>query len=443
MKNRKRVVAIIAGVMAAVMVLTLVFSLIPITARASSSEIRKQINELKKEKEEIKKKIEEVKGQYQENENEIADIIAKKNVIEQEVQLLNTQIININEQIASFNTLIADKQDELDNAESRYLQMNEENKERIRTMEEEGELTYWEVLFKANSFSDLLDRLNMVEEIAAADARHLKEMSDAAAAVEEAQAELAEEKADLEETKQELDATQVELDGKREEALALFQELLSKADDLEAMEEEFHKQDEEFLEQIRTMEIAYTAAKQAEWAAYMATMTEATQATQATQPNGGTGNTGSSGNTGDTGNTGNTGNTGSTGGGSSGWVWPCSARRISSPFGYRTAPTSGASTYHQGIDIDGNTGDPVWAVRAGIVSVGHNESAGHFVRIDHQDGFSSIYMHLDTVSVTSGSIVSARQTIGTMGASGRTTGDHLHLGIYYNGVPLNPCAYVS
>ena len=191
MKNRKRIVSILAGVMAAVMLLTLVLGLLPTRASAaSSSEIRKQINHLKEEKQEIQEKIKEVQAQYEENENEIANIIAKKNVIDQEIQLLSTQITNITEQLQAYNILIADKQDELDNAEERFEQLNADTKVRIRTMEEEGELSYWEVLFKANSFSDLLDRLNIVEEIAASDNRRLQELSDAANLVETAQDEL-------------------------------------------------------------------------------------------------------------------------------------------------------------------------------------------------------------------------------------------------------------
>ncbi len=420
MKKRKQLVSIIAGIMAAIMLLTLVLSLLPTTASAASSgEIRKQINQLKKEKQEIQNKIKEVQDQYKENENEIADIIARKNVIDQEIQLLSTQITNINEQISSFNLLIADKQDELDHAEERYQQMNEENKVRVRAMEEEGEVSYWEVLFKANSFSDLLDRLNMVEEIAAADERHLQEMAEAAQQVEVAQDELEAEKADLEATKEELNATQAEMDSKRQEADALIQELLSKADDLEALELEFQQQDEDFLEQIKTMELAYTAAQQAEWAAAQATATTAA----------GSGDNGSS---------------GGSSGGSGGWVWPCSARSITSPFGYRTAPTSGASSYHQGVDIDGNTGDAVWAAKAGTVVVaGWGSAAGNYVKIDHHDGFSSIYMHLNSYCVSSGTIVNAGQTIGTMGATGVATGDHLHFGIMYNGVYVNPLAYIS
>ncbi len=434
MKNRKKMVSFLAGIMAAVMLLTLILSLLPMPASAlSSSEIRNQINALKKEKDKIKEEIKEVQAQYKENEDEIANIISRKNVIDQEIQLLHSELTNINEQISAYNTLIADKQDELDNAQDRYLTLNEENKIRVRAMEEQGSLSYWEVLFKANSFSDLLDRLNMVEEIAAADAKHLQEMSEAAAAVEVAQDELETEKADLEYVKAELDSTQNELDSKRQEADELIQELLEKADDLEALEEEFEQQEADFLKEIANMEVAFNEAKQREWEAYMATYVPPTQA-----PTVG-GNTSSTGNTGNTGNTG--GNTSSGGGG--GWVWPTSARTISSPFGYRQAPTSGASTYHQGIDIDGNTGDAVWAAKAGVVIVsGWGSAAGNWVKIDHRDGFTSIYMHLNTRSVSVGQMVSAGQVIGTMGSTGVSTGDHLHFGITKNGVYVNPCGYV-
>ena len=432
MKNRKRMVSILAGIMAAVMLLTLILGLIPTRASAaSSSEIKKQIQQLKKEKEEIKDKIKEVQAQYEENEDEIANIIAKKNVIDQEIQLLHTQIVNINDQLSAFNILIADKQDELDNAESRYETLNEENKVRIRTMEEEGELSYWEVLFKANSFSDLLDRLNIVEEIAASDQRRLKELSEAANDVEVAQEELEGEKAELEVTKQELDDTQTEMDAKREEADALIQELLEKADDLEALEAEFEQQEKDFLDQIAQKEVEYDEAKQREWEAYMATYVPPTTAPPVNSTNNATGsNTGSSGTT-------------SKPSSSGGWLVPCSYTSITSPFGYRTAPTSGASTYHQGVDLDTGTGWPVVATRAGVVIFsGWGNAAGNYVTIDHQDGFRSIYMHLSSRSVSVGQIVSAGQQIGLTGSTGVSTGDHLHFGISLNGVYVNPCNYV-
>lgn len=430
MKNRKRLVSVLAGVMAAVLLLTLLMSILPTFAGAASSgEIRKQIIALQQERKEVQNQIADVKKQYKENENEIADLIAQKNVVDQEIQLLNTQIININEQISAYNLLIADKQDELDTAEDRLEALNQENKERIRTMEEEGEVSYWEVLFKANSFSDLLDRLNMVEEIAASDKRRLQELSDAANKVEEAQAELETEKGELETTKKDLDDTQTEMNEKSKESEALLQELLQKADDLEALEEECKEQENAFLKQIAAMEVQFNAAKQREWEAWKATSVPPT--TQA----GGTGGSSSGG---------TSGSSGGSSGGSGGWLVPCSYTSITSPFGNRVSPTSGASTYHQGVDLDTGTGDPVYASRAGVVTVaGWGNAAGNYVQINHQDGFSSIYMHLSSSCVSAGQIVSAGQLIGATGATGITTGDHLHFGISYNGVYVNPCNYVA
>lgn len=440
MKNRKRMVSILAGIMAAVMLLTLILSLIPVPASAaSSSEIRKQINKLKEEKEEIKDKIADVQAQYEENENEIADIIAKKSVIDQEIQLLHNEIVNITEQLQAFNLLIADTQDELDNAEERYLQLNEENKIRIRAMEEEGEVSYWEVLFKANSFSDLLDRLNIVEEIASSDKRRLQELSDAADKVEITKGDLQTEKNEMEVAKQELDTTQAELDAKREEADALIQELLTKADDLEALEAEFEAQEAEFLAQIAKKEEEYDAAKQAEWEAYMATYVPPTTAA----PAGSTNNSGGSGSGTTSGGTASSGGTsGSSGGG--GWLVPCSYTSITSPFGNRVSPTTGASTYHQGVDLDTGTGWTVVASRAGTAYTAYSGTAGNYVTIDHHDGFKSIYMHLSRFEPgINGKNVSAGATIGYTGSTGVSTGDHLHFGISLNGVWVNPCNYVG
>ena len=444
MKNRKRLVSVLAGVMAAVLLLTLLMSILPTFAGAASSgEIRKQIIALQQERKEVQNQIADVKKQYKENENEIADLIAKKNVIDQEIQLLNTQIININEQISAYNLLIADKQDELDTAEDRLETLNQENKERIRTMEEEGEVSYWEVVFKANSFSDLLDRLNMVEEIAASDKRRLQELSDAANKVEEAQDELEAEKVELEDTKKDLDDTQAEMNEKNKESEALLQELLQKADDLQALEEECKEQENAFLKQIAAMEVQFNAAKQREWEAWKATSVPATTAGGGSSGSGGNSGGNSGGSSGGSSSGGTSGSSGGSSGGSGGWLVPCSYTSITSPFGNRKSPTAGASSYHQGVDLDTGTGDPVYATRAGVVTVaGWGNAAGNYVQINHQDGFSSIYMHLRDYCVSAGQIVSAGQLIGATGATGVATGDHLHFGISYNGVYVNPCNYV-
>ena len=440
MKNRKRLVSILAGIMAAVMLLTLIIGLLPTRASAaSSSEIRKQINELKAQKQEIEDQIAQVQADYQKNEDELFDIVARKNVIDQEIGLLSAQIININEQISAFNILIADKQDELDNAQARFDQLSAENKLRIRAMEEEGSLSYWEVLFRANDFSDLLDRLNMVEEIAASDQRRLAELDQAAREVEDAQAQLELEKEELQATRDELDVAQAQLDEKKEEADALLLELLAKADELKALEEQFDQEKNDLLNAIAAKEQEYNETKLAEWLAYMATYTTVPPETSA--PSNGNSTNGSTGS--DSGSS----SGGSSNGGSSassGWLMPCSYTKLTSPFGNRVSPTAGASTYHQGVDLAAPQGTPVYASRAGRVTVaGYGSAAGYYVSINHLDGYSTMYMHLNNYVVSSGQTVSAGQLIGYVGRSGVATGYHLHFGIAYNGAYVNPANYIG
>ena len=439
MKNRKRIVAILAGVMAGIMILSLLLSILPTRVfAASSSEIRKQINALQEDRKDIKNQISDLKEQYEATSNEIADMVARKNIIDQEIGLLHTEIININEQLSAYSVLIADQQEELDRAQARFDQLNEDCKTRIRAMEEEGTISYWAVLFKANSFSDLLDRLNMVEEIASSDTRRLQELSEAAKAVEDAQAELAQEKSELEVTRDELDAAQAELDAKRAEADELILQLIAKSEDLKLQEDHLMQEDEELLAAIALKEQEYNEAKEAEWIAYMSTyVPPTTQAPSIPISNPDGSNNASGG-----------GSESNSGGGSvnvgSSWIVPCSYKKLTSPFGLRDTGIAGASTYHQGVDLSANSGTPIVASRGGTVTTAtYGNSAGYYVTINHGDGFSSIYMHMSNYIVSAGQTVSQGQTIGYVGKSGVASGYHLHFGIAYNGSYVNPCNYVS
>ena len=92
MKNRKRLVSILAGIMAAVMILSLLMSILPTRVwAASSSEIRKQINALKEDRNNIKSQISELQEQYQATSDEISNMVAQKNVIDQEIGLLHEE----------------------------------------------------------------------------------------------------------------------------------------------------------------------------------------------------------------------------------------------------------------------------------------------------------------------------------------------------------------
>ena len=195
MKNKRLMVSLLAGFLALIMIFSLVLGLLPrANAKTTSSAIKEQIKEMESQQKDMQAQIDALKGQQKDNLTEIKDISAQKSIIEQQVGLLHEQIDNMNEQIAAYALLIADKQEELDEAQARLAELNEKNKERIRAMEEDGAVSYWAVLFQANSFADFLDRINMVQEIAASDRRRLDELNDAAIKVADAKIALEEEK---------------------------------------------------------------------------------------------------------------------------------------------------------------------------------------------------------------------------------------------------------
>ena len=418
MKNRKRWVSVMAGVMAAIMLLSLILSLIPTKAgAASSSEIRKQIAALKEEKKEIEAQLKDVKSQLKENDNEIAGIVSRKDAIDQEIQLLHQQVDNINHQVATYALLIADKQDELDDANCRLDDLNEKNKARLRAMEEDGELSYWAVIFKANSFSDLLDRISMVQEINAADQRRLREISEVAQQVSTVQKELVREKSDLESVKKELDAAEVTLAERRAEADKLLTELIAKGEEFEALIDESEDLQSDLMKQIAQKEKDLKAQEYKEWlATYVPTTkpsgTDTTPSTQAPS--------------------------------SSGWIKPLKSYTLTSAFGMRVHPISGVYKMHEGVDLSAPQGTPIYAAKSGKVTTTSYQAggAGYYVSINHGDGFSSIYMHMTHYIVKPGDYVNAGQVIGYVGSTGGSTGPHLHFGISYNGTYVNPMNYI-
>ena len=267
MDKRKLFISILAGLMALIMLLGLIAGFIPAAHAATSSELKAQLDVLKEDKAAIDAEIEKLRGQITENNDDMKEMVNQKNLIDQEIFLLYQQESNINGQIATYSLLIADKQELLVAAETKFAELTEKNKERIQAMEEEGQLSYWSVLFQANDFSDLLDRLNMVQEIAAADKRRLEELDAAAKTVSEAKAALEAEKASLEDAKAELAVTQEQLAEKRAEADALLAELVAKGMEYEDLMEQSEDEQAKLMQEIANKQDEYDKAKYQEWLA--------------------------------------------------------------------------------------------------------------------------------------------------------------------------------
>ena len=351
MKNRKRIVSVIAIILVLAMVAGLVVGLIPSASAAeqSSSEIKNQIEQLEKEKDNIDSQIATLEGQLSNNLSEMQAIVKQKDIIDQEIFMLHQKVENINKQVMAYGQLIADKQDELDKAEAELAQMRERHKERLRALEEGGDMTYWSVIFEAEDFSDLLDRFAMAQELKEADEKRIEEMSKVAQEVAGAKAELETEKASLEEIKNELNKSEAELEEKRAEADRLLSDLLATGKEYEDHLYQAELKVEELLNQITQKEEEYDEAKDREYQQWLSTSIPPTTA----RPSYSGGGVGGNSNIDATGIT---------------WVVPCSYVYVSSPFGYRYHPISGAYSFHNGVDLAGKSGTPIYAIRGGRVA---------------------------------------------------------------------------
>lgn len=119
--------------------------------------------------------------------------------------------------------------------------------------------------------------------------------------------------------------------------------------------------------------------------------------------------------------------------------WPVDSRRITSHRGFRKDPFTGKRQWHDGVDIDGAMGDPIYAVASGIVTwSGRRSSYGELVEISHAGGYVTRYAHNSLNLVAVGDYVQRGQEIARMGRSGRVTGTSLHFEVLRNGVSVNP-----
>lgn len=404
MRRHRRANAGMALILSAVMLL----GTLPLPASAASSaEIQKQINALKSQNVEIQKQIDAAQGQYEANYSDMEAMAAEKIAIDQELTLINSKIEITNQEIQAYGQLIADTQEELEAAREELRTLSDAHRERVRVMEEEGKISYWEVLFQANSFTDLLDRINMVEEINAADRRRMEQMRIAADIVTATQMNLESGKAELEIVRQQLSEDEQLLAEKQTQYDSILLELEKKSEEYAILVAESELLQEELMQEIAAKEVELKEAKHDEYLRQLALKGD-------NPPSNAT------------------------------WVTPVSGFRLTSAFGMRKHPVLKVNRMHNGVDMACAAGTPIYATRAGTVTTASYQAngAGNYVSINHLDGFSSIYMHMTHYVVSKGQSVSQGQLIGYVGNTGISTGDHLHFGVSYAGTYVNPLAYI-
>lgn len=328
--------------------------------------------------------MDDLKNQLNNIKNQKANTQQQKNLLDQRNAALQEEINLLEEQIDVTTRSIAAN-------EALEKQQTELFHKQIRSEEEQGTISYWSVLFKATSFSDLVSRIDFINEIVRYNQQVIKNLRDT-------RQQLADDKAALEEQNESLTASKKELEGEISESMRLLAEYI-KTEEGKQAEYDAIKAEEEALDDL--MAAAEAKARELGLNDIAGTV--------------------------------------------GGYIWPCNGIRwITSMFGGRQSPGGIGSTNHKGVDIGTPMGTPVLAAKSGTVTwASWNGGYGNCIIISHGNGNSTLYGHLSGYNVSTDQQVTQGQVIGYSGNTGNSTGPHLHFGIIENNSWIDPLNYLT
>ncbi len=414
----KKLVRILAVLLAAVMSVGLVSSALPLAFAASSDEIQEEIDELEAQAVDIEKEIDALQEEIDANDFEMQGIIEQKDALDRQMNLTLEEIQNTEETIEHYESLIESRRLELREAKEKEREQLDHYILRIREMEENGNSSYLSILFQASSFSDLLDRLDWIEEISAADNRMMETLSETSSDIQKSENQLYEYQAKLEEQNSKLLESKARLEEESAEAQLVIDQLANASEEMRLVQEEYDRMEDDLFAMIAKKQDEYDEAKRKE---------EEAKRKEAEQQNPGSSSSSyyyySD---------------------SLSFIRPVEGGWISSPYGWRVHPIYGTERFHAGEDIAVNQGTPIHASASGYVTLAsYDSSCGNWVMISHANGYASAYLHMLQYIVSEGQYVEQGQTIGYVGTTGASTGPHLHFAMYYNGAYVNPADYIG
>ena len=401
--------------------LCLLLSAAPLRAFAVKQE---DIDALKAKRDAIQAQRLEKQAVVDQLEADQANVLEQKRALD-ERNLYTFQQIQLNdEEIALYDEMIAEKEEELLGAQKLEKEQLERYRARVRAMEENGTLNYLAMILKANNLGELLSAIDDIGEIMQSDRKLEDAYIQAREVTEEVKAEYEEYRAEINGKQDALRREKMQLEAELEEASQL---LLSIQQDLENRQAEYDAimAEEERTEAAIDKLVAQLEAERAE-----AARRAAEEAARIAAEQGGGSSSG--------GGAAYAGATGS-------FVFPVASYvYISSRFGERVHPITGELKNHNGMDIASNMGTTVYAADGGkVVLAEWYGGYGNCIMIDHGNGYKTLYGHLSSIGVSEGQSVSQGAVIGAVGSTGNSTGPHLHFEVYANDSRIDPEQFYS
>lgn len=387
---RRVVVAALAAFLALMMLLPMFTMVLEAAQAADTSELEQQIREYQRQQADLAAQIKDLDRQLKSIAGDKAQALEQKRLLDRQISAKVQEIQSTESIIAQYDALIADEQAKLEDTQAREEIQYELFCKRVRAMEEAGTVSYWSILFDSADFADLLDRATFVSEIMEADNKIMDDLAALSKSIEAQKAELETSRADQQTQRDALVAQKKELDAKEADAAALVQKIQSQESEYQSSRDALKREEEEVEAQI----IKKQKEIQAKIAAGQISFDPGT-----------------------------------------GWQWPVPGRyKITSTFGPRIHPITGLPGNHTGTDVAAPKGTAILAARGGVVTIStYNNSYGNYVVVQHDNGIATLYAHMSSRAVSEGQIVTQGQTLGYVGSTGSSTGNHLHLEFRVNG----------
>lgn len=418
--HNKKVISVIAIFLAALMLATVLLSAIGSGALAAS---QADIDALEKKREAVRNEKNAVQADINELSGQKKTEMEKKQAIDEQIALTLEEIDIITKQIDIYTQLIDQKSRDLEKAKEQEEEQYESYMMRVRAMEENGNLSYLSLVFKAGSLPQLLTNLDMIGEIISSDKRLFEQYKEAREKTEEIKADYENMAEELKLKETELQEQKAKLDEEVKAAAEIIAGIQADIDEHTAVLNKKYEEEQALSAQINAIIAQLRAEEEARRRA-------AAAAAAANQGGGGSSGGGYSGGGGSAGATGS-------------FTWPIpSSTLVTSRYGERTL--NGVTRFHNGIDINASVGAAIVAADGGNVAVaGYNSGYGNYIMIYHSNGSATLYAHLSSMSVSKGDTVSKGQVIGGAGSTGYSTGPHLHFEIHINGGSVDPLGYFS
>ncbi|GAA4873685.1 M23 family metallopeptidase [Paenibacillus vulneris] len=426
MKKSVLSLVVTAGMASTLLVPQLSFAL------SESQKIQQQLDQLKKQQNSTQQKATETQQEISKVQQDKQQVEAEVKSIIKQIEDENLKLNKLNEQIADTKDKLTENSKLLDELKAQIEARDVLLKSRLRLMYMNGVVSYADVLLSSTSFGDFLDRMNALRAIVNQDKEILQANQRDREAKEVKQNQIEQEFKQVSDLYSQSAAIKASLVAKEKDKEVKIASLSKKEKELEDISED---QEQQLLQYARKS--AALAEQKRKAAAAEAAKAAADAAAKAKA----SGNSGSSGGGGSTASAAPT----STSGGKFGYPL-AKVAPMTSDFGYRSDPFTGAKKLHKGIDLGAPNGTDILAAAEGEVIVASWWSGyGNTVIIDHGNGYWTLYGHIRNggTVVEKGDHVKRGQKIAEVGSTGESTGNHLHFEVRINEDPVDPKPYLK